>query len=84
MNTSAKQFLEYILQNILDAQNPFEITQTEDAMGTLLEVKVDSVSMGKVIGKNGQTIQALRTLVRMIGSKTGERVTLKVLEPENA
>lgn len=84
MNPTAKDFLEYVLKSILDEGTPYTIAQTVDALGTLLEVEVPEEAMGKVIGKNGQTIQALRTLVRMMGSKTGERVTLKVLEPKAA
>lgn len=81
MESTAKNFLEYILKNLLDENTSFSVEVVQDAMGTLLEVTVPEDAMGKVIGKNGQTVQALRTLVRMIGSKTGDRVTLKVLEP---
>ncbi len=82
--SSVQVFLEYILKSLLDEGTEFSISVTQDSMGTLYEVTVPEESMGKVIGKNGQTIQALRTLLRMMGSKTGERVTLKVLEPTHA
>jgi len=42
---------------------------------------VAEADMGKLIGKSGQTISALRTLVRIIGARENERINLKVLEP---
>jgi len=81
MNNSAQHFLEYILKNLLEEGSEFSVKKIEDSMGVLFEVVVPESSMGKIIGKNGQTIQALRTLLRMIGSKNGEKLTLKILEP---
>jgi predicted RNA-binding protein YlqC (UPF0109 family) len=52
-----------------------------DELGVLITVKVSDRDMGKLIGKSGQTIKALRTLIRVIGGASNQRVNLKVLEP---
>ena len=51
-------------------------------MGVLLTLKVAKDDMGKIIGKSGQTAKALRTLLRIVGSKNDARVNLKIVEPE--
>jgi predicted RNA-binding protein YlqC (UPF0109 family) len=51
-------------------------------MGVLISLQVAKSDMGKIIGKNGQTAKALRTLLRVIGSKNNARVNLRILEPK--
>jgi len=51
-------------------------------MGVLLSLKVHKDDMGQIIGKKGQTIAAIRHLLRTIGFKNHARVMLKVEEPE--
>ena len=55
----------------------------EDDLGILHTVQVSEKDMGKLIGKGGQTIKALRTLLRIIGSNSSKRINLKVLEPSD-
>jgi uncharacterized protein len=80
-DSSIKEFLEYILKNILTDQNDLSITQTVDALGILLEVKVSEHDMGKLIGKGGQTVKSIRTLLRLMGAKSDQRVNLRIAEP---
>lgn len=79
--STAKEFLEYILRNILTDQDEFHVEQTIDSLGVLLEVKVSEQDMGKLIGKGGQTIKSIRTLLRLIGAKSDQRINLRVSEP---
>ncbi len=51
-------------------------------MGVLITLFVSKDDMGKIIGKSGQTAKALRTLLRIIGSKNNDRVNLKIVEPD--
>lgn len=81
-NLPGYDFLLYVLEAIVDDKNELHIDQVRDDMGILLTVKVSDSDMGKLIGKSGQTIKALRTLLRIIGGNANERVNLKVLEPE--
>lgn len=82
-NLPGYDFLSYVLEAICDDVDQLHIDQIRDDMGVLLTVKVSDKDMGKLIGKSGQTIKALRTLLRIIGGNANERVNLKVLEPEN-
>lgn len=74
-------FLFYVLENLVDAKDQLSIESKEDELGILHTVQVAEEDMGKLIGKSGQTIQALRTLLRVIGSNSTKRINLKVLEP---
>lgn len=77
-----KAFLEYIVKQLADNLDQIQIERKIDALGVLLTLKVAKEDMGKIIGKNGQTAQALRTLLRIIGSKHNQRVNLKIIEPD--
>lgn len=77
-----RDFLEYLVKQIVDDPDEVSISRNIDAMGVLLTLKVSKRDMGKIIGKNGQTARALRVLLRVIGAKTNARVNLKILEPE--
>lgn len=79
---SAKEFLEYIIKGIVDYPEEVEIERKVDEMGVLLSLRVHSDDMGQVIGKNGDTARAIRTLVRIIGLKSRARVNLKIEEPD--
>lgn len=74
-------FLKYVLEAVCDDIDQLQIEQQEDDLGVLLTVQVSDADMGKLIGKSGQTIKALRTLLRIIGGNANKRVNLKVLEP---
>jgi predicted RNA-binding protein YlqC (UPF0109 family) len=76
-------FLEYVLEALVDDKDQLKIDQTEDDLGVLLTVSVSESDMGKLIGKGGQTIKALRTLLRIIGGNANKRVNLKVIEPNS-
>lgn len=75
-------FLEYIVKAIVADPSQVEITRTVDDLGVLITLKVGKDDMGRIIGKEGQTAKALRTLLRVIGSRNNLRVNMKILEPE--
>jgi predicted RNA-binding protein YlqC (UPF0109 family) len=77
-------FLEFVLKSICEDQDELKIEAQRDDLGVLLTIQVSERDMGKLIGKGGQTIKALRTLLRIIGGNVSERVNLKVLEPLTA
>lgn len=74
-------FLRYVLESIVDDKDELTIEARQDDLGILLTVSVSDRDMGKLIGKGGQTVKALRTLLRIIGGSTQQRVNLKILEP---
>lgn len=81
-NTLPDDFVAYVLESIVEHKDSLSIVKTVDGLGTLFEISVAEQDMGKIIGKKGQTIEAIRTLVRTFGAKSGERINLKVLEPK--
>ncbi len=76
------EFVEYVVKQIVESPDEVEVTRDVDEMGVLLTLKVAKDDMGKIIGKSGQTAKALRTLLRIVGSKNDARVNLKIVEPE--
>jgi predicted RNA-binding protein YlqC (UPF0109 family) len=74
-------FLEYVIKALVDSPNDVSINRTVDEMGVLLTLSVNPSDMGKVIGRQGNTAKAIRTLLRVIGMKTNSRVNLKINEP---
>ena len=82
--TPGYAFLAYVLENLVEDKDQLVIEQTIDQLGILLTVRVSERDMGKLIGKSGQTVKALRTLLRVIGGNTAQRVNLKILEPLKA
>ncbi len=74
-------FLRYVLEAIVEDKDALHIESKIDELGVLLTVRVSDRDMGKLIGKGGQTVKALRTLLRLIGGNAQQRVNLKILEP---
>lgn len=81
MNQSVA-FLEFVIKGLVDEPEKVEIVRTVDEMGVLLSLKVAPVDMGKIIGRKGATAKSIRTLLRVVGMKSNERVNLKIVEPE--
>jgi len=82
MMADDKAFLEYIVKSLVDFPNDVKIDRTVDEMGVLITMSVNPADMGKIIGRQGNTAKAIRTLLRVIGMKNNARVNLKINEPE--
>ncbi len=78
---SDKEFLEFVVKNLVDNPDSVEVERKVDEMGVLLALKVHPDDMGQIIGKEGSTARAIRNLVRIIGLKNKARVNLKIIEP---
>lgn len=79
---SDRDFVEYVVKQIVQFPDDVIVTRTVDEMGVLITLKVNKDDMGKIIGKAGQTAKSLRILLRVIGSKNNARVNLKIVEPD--
>ncbi len=79
-----KNFLEFVVKSIVSNPDKVAVERTVDEMGVLLTLKIDPSDMGYVIGRRGQTAQAIRTLLKIIGAKNNARVNLKIHDPEGA
>lgn len=76
------QFLEYVIKTLVDNPNDVKVDRTVDEMGVLLTLTVNPADMGKIIGRQGNTAKAIRTILRVVGMKNNARVNLKINEPE--
>ncbi len=77
-----KEFLEYIVKELVDNPKDVKVERKVDEMGVLLSLKVNPADMGQIIGREGSTAKAIRNLVRIVGLKNHARVNLKIEEPE--
>lgn len=76
------EYLKFIVQGMVTKPEDVEVSQSQDAMGTLLTLKVSKEDMRGLIGKGGDTAKAIRTVVRIAGFIKNARVSMKILEPE--
>jgi len=82
MSDQSRDFVEYVIKQIVNNPDAVVVTKTVDEMGVLLSVKVDKDDMGLLIGRAGSTAKAIRTLARIIGMRNNARVNLRIEEPE--
>lgn len=75
-----QQFVEYIVKSLVGNPDAVSIARSIDDKGVFLELTVDPEDLGRVIGKRGATAQSIRTLLRALGTKNGERYNLKVVD----
>lgn len=75
-----KEFLEFVLRQLVEF--PDEVIVTEAASGKTINLRLAMrrSDVGKVIGRNGQTIHALRALLSSAASRHNQRATLEIIE----
>lgn len=79
-----QEFVEYIVRNIVNHPDDVRTERTVDERGVLITLHINQEDMGYVIGRQGQTARALRTLLKIVGAKKNARVNLKIYEPEGS
>ena len=75
-----KAFLEYVLKNLVDSPEEVSVQQVLHSGKTTFEVRVKPCDVGKVVGKQGQTIAAIRSVVNAAASRYGSRVQVELIE----
>jgi predicted RNA-binding protein YlqC (UPF0109 family) len=76
-----KEFIEFIAKHLVDSPDQVEVgEQEQEENKVVLSLKVQSDDVGKVIGKQGKTAQAMRTLLTAIAAKDGKRAILEILD----
>ncbi len=77
---SMKEMVEYVAQALVDNPDKVEVKEIEGAQTSVLELKVASSDLGKVIGKQGRTAKAIRTILAAASTKQGKRYVLEIIE----
>lgn len=79
-----QEFLELIVKTIVANPSDVKVERNIDERGVLLTLDINPEDMGNIIGRRGQTAQAIRTLLKIVGAKNNARVNLKINEPEGS
>jgi len=75
-----KELLEIIAKRLVDNPDEVKVTETMGEKGSILELRVAQIDMGKVIGKQGKIAKAIRTLVRAAAIHNGIHVSVEIVQ----
>ena len=75
-----KELVEAIAKALVDNPDQVQVRAVEGEMVTVFELRVHASDLGKVIGKQGRTAQAIRMILSAVGVKLRKRFTLEILE----
>ena len=75
-----KEFVAYIVKNLVDHPEKVRINEVGGTQTLIIELSVGEGDVGKIIGKQGKTINAIRTLLMSVASRNGIRVSLEIIE----
>jgi predicted RNA-binding protein YlqC (UPF0109 family) len=75
-----KELIKHIVQALVDNSEQVAISVVEGKHSTVLEVKVAKEDIGKIIGKQGRTAQAIRTILNAASAKTKKRTIMEIIE----
>jgi len=80
MMSKLKDLVEQIAKVLVDKPEAVQINEIEGEQTTVIELKVAKEDLGKIIGKEGKTAKAIRTILGAAGSKIKKRVVLEIIE----
>lgn len=75
-----KELVNYIARSLVDNPDQVEVTEIEGNQTSVLELKVAKEDLGKVIGKQGRTARAMRTILSAASAKIKKRTVLEIIE----
>jgi predicted RNA-binding protein YlqC (UPF0109 family) len=79
-----QEFLEYVVKGLVQNPGAVTVTPVERAGATIYELRMDAADVGKIIGRQGMTINAIRSLLLAGSAKKGLRCTLEIVEDQPA
>jgi predicted RNA-binding protein YlqC (UPF0109 family) len=77
-----KELIELIAKSLVDNPDNVEVSQLEGEQSSIIELKVAPEDIGKVIGKQGRTAQAIRVILGAAGMKLKKRFNFEIIEKE--
>ena len=75
-----KELLLYMAKNLVDDPEAVTVTEVENEDGKVLELRVAEGDMGKVIGRQGRIAKEIRTIIKTVALRTGERVSVEIMD----
>ena len=75
-----KELLLYMAKNLVDEPEAVTVTEVSNDEGRVLELHVAPGDMGKVIGRQGRIAKEIRTIVKTVAQRTGEKVTVEIVD----
>jgi len=75
-----KELISYIAKALVDSPEAVEVSEVEGEQTSVIELKVAKGDLGKVIGKQGRTARAMRTILNAASAKIKKRAVLEILE----
>jgi hypothetical protein len=75
-----KELIEYIAKSLVDFPDKVRVTEINGEKTVVFELRVGQGDLGKIIGKEGRTAKAIRTLITAASMKAGKRAVLEILE----
>ena len=75
-----KELLLYMAKSLVDHPDEVTVTETEGDDGKVLELRVAEGDMGKVIGRQGRIAKEIRTIVKTVAQRTGDKVTVEIVD----
>jgi hypothetical protein len=80
MSSELRDLIEFVSKSLVDLPDQVDVTEIEGEQTTVIELKVDKSDLGKVIGKQGRTARALRTILTAASTKLRKRSVLEIIE----
>ena len=75
-----KELLLYMAKNLVDDPEAVTVNEITNEDGTVLELRVASDDMGKVIGRQGRIAKEIRTIIKTVAQRSGEKVTVEIVD----
>jgi hypothetical protein len=77
-----KAFVEYVVKSLVDHPDQVNVREVDGERVVVFELRLAPDDVGKVIGRNGRTISAIRMLLTSAAAKNGKRAMLEIIEPD--
>jgi uncharacterized protein len=75
-----KEFLEFVIRQLVEFPDEVVIVETPSGKSTVFRVAMRQSDVGRIIGRNGQTIQSIRALLASSAARHNQRATLEIVE----
>lgn len=80
MEADVKELIELMAKSLVDKPEEVAVAEVDGERTTVYELRVATSDLGKVIGRQGKTARAIRTILSAAGTKLGKRCVLEILE----